>query len=133
MDYLLIVEDDEEALQPLSRFLEEKGYAVRTARTKKEALAFCENGHPKILLCDLHLPDGTGLELLQKIRETSRETIFVLMTEMGEVNTVLEALRLGADDYLFKPLTNLENVASVIEKEIKKHPATGRTLTDADL
>ncbi|MFH1858049.1 MAG: response regulator [Candidatus Omnitrophota bacterium] len=133
MKNLLIVEDDIQALDPLSRFLEERGYAVRTAHTVKEALAYCKNTQPNILLADLHLPDGTALELLQKVRETTRETIFVLMTEMGDVNMVLEALRLGADDYLFKPLTNLENVVSVIEKEIKKHPGTGRTLSDSDI
>lgn len=133
MKHLLIVEDDEPTLTPLSRFLEEKGYAIQTARTVKEAISFCRNGYPHILLVDLRLPDGTALDLLEKIRAISREIIFVLMTEIGETNFVLEALRLGADDYLVKPLTNLDNVASVIEKQIKKHPATGKVLTDTDL
>ena len=133
LNNLLIVEDNEPAQNPLSRFLEEKGYTVHTVRTIRDALPYCQNGQPQIVLADLHLPDGTALDLLQKVRQTSRETVFVLITEMGEVNLVLEALRLGADDYLFKPFTNLENVASVIEKQVKKHPVGKRMLTDADL
>jgi len=133
LNNLLIVEDHEPALNPLSRFLEEKGYTVHTARSIKDALPYCQNGQTQIVLADLHLPDGTALDLLQKVRQISRETVFVLITEMGEVNVVLEALRLGADDYLFKPFTNLENVSSVIEKQVKKHPVGKRTLTDADL
>jgi len=133
MKHLLIVEDEEPVSDPLSRFLEQKGYVVRTARTLKEALSFCKNGQPQIVLADLYLPDGSALELLPKVHEMSRESVFILMTEMGDVNMVLEALRLGADDYLFKPFTNLESVASVIDKQIKKHPLGGKTLTDADL
>lgn len=133
MNDLLIVEDELPVLDPLSRFLENKGYPVRTAHSLKEALSLCKNGQPQVVLSDSHLPDGTALELLQKIHEVSHNTIFILMTEIGDVNLVLEALRLGADDYLFKPLTNLENVASLVEKQVKKHPLGKPTLTDADL
>lgn len=133
MTHLLIVEDDPLILDPLRHFLEQKGYAVETANSIQKALTFCNNGHLQVVLTDLHLPDGMALDLLKKVREISDETIFVLMTEMGDVNLLLEALRFGADDYLFKPLTNLENVASLIEKQVKKHPERGLTLTDADL
>lgn len=133
MNDLLIVEDELPVLEPLSHFFKAKGYPVRTARSLKEAVSFYKNGRPQIILSDLHLPDGTGLEFLQNVRENSRETIFILMTEIGEVNAVLDALRLGADDYLFKPLSNLENVASMIEKQVKKHPVGKRTLTDVEV
>ena len=133
MSKLLIVEDDLVVLDPLSRFLEQKGHHVQTATTIEKALAVCQNGRPQLVLTDLHLPDGIALELLKKAREISHEILFILMTEMGDVNLLLEALRLGVDDYLFKPIANLENVASIIEKQLKKHPEGGEMLTDVDL
>ena len=133
MTHLLVVEDDALILDSLARFLEQKGYAVQAAPSIKKAVSFCKNERPQIVLTDLHLPDGNALDLLKRVREITHNTIFILMTEMGDVNLLLEALRLGVDDYLFKPLTNLESVASMIERQVKKHPEGGEILTDADL
>ncbi len=133
MNSLLIVEDDIATLEPLGHFLEAKGYTIQTANTFEGALKMCQNGHPHMILADLYLPDGNAIDLLKKIRQISHEIIFILMTEMGETNQILEALRLGADDYLFKPFSNLETVVSVIAKQVKKHPVGGKTLTDTEV
>jgi len=130
---LLIVEDDLLVLDPLSRYLQQKGYEVQTATTLEKAFSFCRNGSPQVILTDLHLPDGVALDFLKKAQATPQKAIFILMTEMGDENLLLEALRLGANDYLFKPITNYENVASVIDKQIKKHPQKGKVLTDLEL
>ncbi len=133
MNQLLLIEDDTLILEPLQRFLAQKGFAVQTAPTLEKAYALCQNGKPQIILSDLHLPDGSALDFLKKMPVAAHEIIFILMAEMGNVNLLLEALRLGADDYLFKPIENLESVVSLIEKQLRKHPEGGRVLTDREV
>ena len=103
MPHALIVEDDESFRLGLVELVRGEGFTVATAGSLAEARAELDAARPDIVLIDLHLPDGTGLELLAAIEDPGAvETI--LITGQASVNTAVEALRRGAADYLTKPI-----------------------------
>ncbi len=115
---LLIVEDDSSLRTALFRLLTKKSYQVVTAQTKNEALQLC-SGQQKIdlVLVDLQLPDGSGLDLIQEIKRIQSETQFIVLTGFGTIETAVHATRLGAFHFLTKPF-NIEELASLIDKAI---------------
>jgi DNA-binding NtrC family response regulator len=101
----IIVADDESlARQSVAELLREEGYHVYEAADGQAALQFLEEVDVDLILSDLRMPGVDGLALLQKVREVYPQTMVVLMTAYASVETVVEALRLGAQDYLLKPL-----------------------------
>jgi DNA-binding NtrC family response regulator len=99
----LIVDDDPGFLAGLAELVKREGFAVTSAHTLKEARASLLASPPDILLVDLHLPDGTGLSLLEAFEPDSPPEV-VLITGTASVDTAVEALRLGVADYLTKPV-----------------------------
>jgi DNA-binding NtrC family response regulator len=88
----------------VAELLREEGYHVYEAADGQAALQFLEEVDVDLILSDLRMPGVDGLALLQKVREVYPQTMVVLMTAYASVETVVEALRLGAQDYLLKPL-----------------------------
>ncbi len=99
----LVVEDDQHTLNALATLVELEGFSVRTARTLEAAAESLQHFAPHVVLSDLHLPDGRGIELLQKLPQPNNIE-FILITGEASVDTAVEALRLGAYDYLTKPV-----------------------------
>lgn len=99
---LLIVEDDLQLKRALTVNLVARKYQVRTATTGAETLEILATGQPDVLILDLGLPDIDGVDLIAKIRQSSRVPIIVLSARDREVDKV-RALDAGADDYLTKP------------------------------
>jgi DNA-binding NtrC family response regulator len=118
MPHALVVEDDETSLTALAELVEHEGFAVATARSIADARQSMLNP-PDVLLVDLMLPDGKGLELLYDLGDVRPEV--VLITGHASVDTAVQALRMGAVDYLMKPVdtgrlkTVLANVARRLE------------------
>jgi DNA-binding NtrC family response regulator len=101
----IVVADDEAlACQSVAEFLREEGYQVYEAADGQAALQLLEQVDADLILSDLRMPGADGLAVLQKVRELYPQTMVVLMTAYASVDTVVEALRLGAQDYLLKPL-----------------------------
>ncbi|HEV8714784.1 MAG TPA: sigma-54 dependent transcriptional regulator [Candidatus Binatia bacterium] len=101
----IVVADDEAlARQSVVEFLREEGYQVYEAADGQAALQLLEQVDVDLILSDLRMPGVDGLAVLQKVREVYPQTMVVLMTAYASVETVVEALRLGAQDYLLKPL-----------------------------
>jgi two-component system response regulator PilR (NtrC family) len=101
----IVVADDEAlARQSVAELLREEGYQVYEAADGQAALQLLEEIDVDLVLSDLRMPGVDGLAVLQKIREVYPQTMVVLMTAYASVETVVEALRLGAQDYLLKPL-----------------------------
>jgi DNA-binding NtrC family response regulator len=101
----IVVADDEAlARQSIVEFLREEGYQVYEAADGQAALQLLEQVDVDLILSDLRMPGVDGLAVLQKVREVYPQTMVVLMTAYASVETVVEALRLGAQDYLLKPL-----------------------------
>lgn len=101
----IVVADDEAlARQSIVEFLREEGYQVYEAADGQAALQLLEQLEVDLILSDLRMPGIDGLAVLQKARELYPQTMVVLMTAYASVDTVVEALRHGAQDYLLKPL-----------------------------
>ena len=107
--HLLVVEDDESIGAPLEAGLRRDGFDVTRARTVEEALAA---GPADVVLLDLGLPDGDGLDVCRELRRRSGVPIIVITARGDEVDRVL-GLELGADDYLVKPFGFRELVARI--------------------
>jgi DNA-binding response OmpR family regulator len=132
---LLIVEDDAKARDFLADNLTADGFAVHTARDVSEAIAATRSEFPDLVVLDVTLPDGSGLELLSAVRGTDgvadrvdpRTPVLVLSGRSGELDR-LRAFERGADDYLTKPFSYRELLARIraILGRAQERPARGR-------
>ena len=109
---ILLVDDETQIARVLRRSLSAQGYEVQTAGDGEEALEVFEQWHPQLVITDLSMPNMSGLELCRHIRKISRVPIIVLSAK-GEERTKVEALDLGADDYIAKPFGMDELLARV--------------------
>ncbi len=100
---LLIVDDDDQLRQALTRRFERKGMTVAAAGTGEEALTRTDFANCDIALLDLHLPDMTGIELMEKLKAERPELEVLLLTGHGSIDTAILAMKRGAYDYLTKP------------------------------
>jgi DNA-binding NtrC family response regulator len=110
----IVVVDDQDSIRHfVSKALEDDGYTVRTAESVRETRKAIEQDMPDLLLLDLKLPDGNGLELLREIKRLQPEVPIILMTAFGEVETAVEAMSAGAYWFVKKPFQNEELLALV--------------------
>jgi len=100
---VLIVEDDPTLRSMLERFIREQGFDVMTFPDGRPALASLPSIHPEVALVDLQMPEIGGLEVLRAMRQAAPDCRVVLMTGQPSVETAIEAVKLGALDYLSKP------------------------------
>ncbi|MGB8000072.1 MAG: sigma-54 dependent transcriptional regulator [Anaerobacillus sp.] len=113
--------DDETTLRlTLQMFLEDEGYDARAAATLKEGWKMVDEFSPQVLLLDIRLPDGNGLESLHEFRERYPEMAVMMLTAYGDAKTAVRAIKEGAFDYLTKPF-ELEELKITLEKWIKQH------------
>jgi CheY-like chemotaxis protein len=116
---VLVVDDEPAEREGLARLVGQWGYEVETASSGEEALDLIESQHPAVVLTDLVLPEMDGLTLLQKLKETGRPPIVLLVTGHGTVETAVEAMRNGAFDYLTKPV-DATRLQVLLEKSIEQ-------------
>jgi DNA-binding NtrC family response regulator len=100
---VLIVEDDQTCQLALRRILETEGYAVTLAVSVEEAKALCQKGPFHLLISDLRLPDGDGIDLMEHCRKLIPDLPCVMLTGFASINTAVEATRRGAFDFIQKP------------------------------
>ena len=113
---VLVVEDEALFARAIARRLEKAGYAVRVAPTLREAEASWQAEAADLLLLDMRLPDGSGLDFLARFRGVLGATAAVLaMSAYGELEDAVSAMKLGASDYLRKPI-DLDELLLNVEK-----------------
>lgn len=110
-DYILIVEDDNEINQMLTALLRNGGYRTQAAYSGTEALLYLERREARAVILDLMLPGMAGEELLQKIKERDPALPVIVASAREDVQTKVELLRAGADDYIVKPFDTEELLA----------------------
>ena len=115
---ILIVDDNEGIRETLSSILEEKGYDTDTAKNGAEAIEKSKTRFYNIALLDIKLPDVEGTKLLTEMQETSPKMIKIMITGYASLQNAVEALNLGANAYIMKPL-NPENLLNVIAEKSK--------------
>jgi DNA-binding response OmpR family regulator len=104
MRKVLVVDDEPQAVELLEEFLTAKGYTVIGASGGEEALRRLKEEQPQLMLLDIRMPVMDGLEVLRRAREIDREVGIVMVTAVNEERMGREALRMGAYDYITKPL-----------------------------
>lgn len=117
---ILVIEDDRIILDSLCEFLSLEGFRTKGAETFKSALAELEKESYSLIITDVNLPDGDGLELLNIIKEEHPQTITIVITGYGTISSAVRAIKQGAYDYLTKPITDDELRMSV-DRAIKQH------------
>ncbi len=104
---LLIIDDDDVVRASLAAYLEDSGFTVLQANNGLKGLEVFEQQQPDLVICDLRMPQVGGLELIRQVTERSPQTPVIVLSGAGVMNDAVEALRLGASDYLIKPLEDL--------------------------
>ncbi|MCA0173094.1 sigma-54-dependent transcriptional regulator [Bacillus sp. RAR_GA_16] len=113
--------DDETTLRlTLQMFLEDEGYDVRAAATLEEGWHMLDEFSPHVLLLDIRLPDGNGLDSLHEFKERYPEMAVMMLTAYGDAKTAVRSIKEGAFDYLTKPF-ELEELKIILQKWIKQH------------
>jgi two-component system, NtrC family, response regulator len=116
---ILVVDDEQNARTALRAILSEEGYEIAEAADGEEALAALADFAPDLVLCDVRMPKMDGLTLLRRAKEQGAPAVFVMMTAFAQVETAVEAMRAGAENYLLKPL-EVGSVLVFIEKALEK-------------
>lgn len=101
---ILVIDDDKDMCMLLERFLGRNAYSVKSLHTGKEALQYLQKNKPDIILCDFRLDDMTGSKLLQKIKEMMPAALVIIITGYSDVKDAVEVMKMGAYDYVTKPL-----------------------------
>src|SRR5437867_6143276 len=116
---LLIVDDEAPLRDFLSIVFEEDGWRVETAATLADGRAFLQKDEPDLVLCDLMLPDGSGLELLRDVKSQEGATAVIMITAHTSTKTAVEALKAGALDYIAKPF-DIEELKIIVRKAVER-------------
>ena len=114
---ILIIDDDFDMCTLLSRFLDKKGYNTEVAHNASKGLSKFNEFNFDIVLCDYRLGDKDGKEVLMKIKEAKPKTIVIIITGYSDIKTAVDVIKLGAFDYITKPLIP-DEVINVIEKAV---------------
>ena len=104
---LLLIDDDEVVRASLAAYLEDSGFQVLQAGNGLQGLEVFEREQPDLIICDLRMPQIDGLELIRRISQINSEMPVIVVSGAGVMSDAVEALRLGAADYLIKPLEDL--------------------------
>lgn len=109
---LLIVDDEKSICSTLKRYFSRKGCTCNAVHSGSEAMDFCRVSTVDVILLDLKLPDKNGLEVLSEIKSIAPETGVVMLTAYGDIQDAVQAIKLGAENFLLKPvdLTILEQI-----------------------
>lgn len=125
---ILVVEDETSIASFVAAYLRNAGYTVRTAATSQAALIAIASEVPALIILDLNLPDGDGVELCRRIRKSSDVPILMLTARDEDVDKII-GLEVGADDYMTKPFNPRELVARVKSVLRRASPERRRTET----
>jgi two-component system, cell cycle sensor histidine kinase and response regulator CckA len=119
---ILIVDDDPGTLQSIGDVLERRGHAVRTATQARAALELLTDRSVDAAILDLHLPDVSGLVLLQAIKTSAPATEVIIITDQASATTAIEAINSGAFGYVTKPF-KMDHLMATIDKALAKQRA----------
>jgi two-component system, NtrC family, response regulator AtoC len=115
---ILVIDDDEAVRESMTRMLRGAGYTVDTAESGEEGVAAAKGNVFDVILSDLRMPGISGLDVLQRLRELRVDSAFIIMTGFGTVDTAVEAMKLGAHDYLTKPF-NLDELVLTVRRALE--------------
>ncbi|HFE52790.1 MAG TPA: response regulator [Bacteroidetes bacterium] len=116
---VLVVDDEPLTRELITRFLRREGIAADVAISGREALYLLQQHGYDVVLADVQMPDISGIELYRRAKAFSQDTAFIMITGFSDTDTAIQALKLGAFDYLLKPL-NLDELGLSVRKALEK-------------
>ncbi|RJQ50511.1 MAG: sigma-54-dependent Fis family transcriptional regulator [Nitrospiraceae bacterium] len=116
---ILVVDDEKSMREILDIFLRSEGYSVTAADNGKSALEVMKDDFFDLILTDMKMPKVSGLELLKNVREISPDTVVVIITAFGTTESAVEAMKLGAFDYITKPF-QMDDIRLVVKNAFEK-------------
>lgn len=122
---VLVIDNEDDARRLCEELLTDEGYEVYSATNTSGGLEMVKNLKPDMVIMDLHLPEINGIEGLRRIKKLKEETLTILVTSSGTMDTVKEAMRHGAYDYITKPF-DIELVREVVNEGLKMASITNR-------
>jgi len=129
---ILIAEDDEQIANSLKKNFTEEGNYVMIAQDGEEALKFLNSIFFDVILLDWRMPKLSGIEVCRSIRQAGNKTPIILLTALSEVKNKVEALNLGADDYITKPFS-FDELAARIAAVIRRYQSNTNELIIKDM
>jgi two-component system, NtrC family, response regulator AtoC len=117
---ILVIEDNEDLSFTISKVLQKEGYKVFTAKSGEEGLPTLRKELVDLILLDLKLPKMNGIDVLSKVKEMDADLAVIMMTASTDVKPAIEAMKMGALDYLMKPF-ELEELKLVVRKALEMH------------
>ena len=127
MQKILVIDDDRDMRLLLTRYLQKHDFEVIEAANGKSALEILEKIEPQVILCDFKLGDMNGSELLSKIKEHYRHVPVIIITGYGDIKVAVEVMKLGAFDYVTKPLFP-DEILLTIKKALRSATAPATTV-----
>jgi two-component system response regulator HydG len=103
MARILVIDDDAAVRESIERMLRSAGYTVRSVGSGEEGFALARAGAFDVVLSDMRMPGLSGIDVLRKLREQRVDSVFIIMTGFGTIDTAVEAMQLGAVDFVQKP------------------------------
>jgi two-component system, NtrC family, response regulator HydG len=131
MEKILIIDDDKDLCFVLKRFLSKHGFEVLEATTGKLALEILESVEPNLILCDFRLEDMSGSSILKKIKEKNPSVPVIIITGYSNIKTAVEVMKLGAMDYVTKPLLP-DEILLTIRKALANKQADDKAPGEAE-
>lgn len=118
--------DDEEAIRRLfETFLSNEGFDVRGASSLAEALDALDSDPPEVVIVDKNLPDGSGIDVLHSCRTDHPDVEVIVLTGYPSLESAIDALRLGAFDYIIKPVLDLDLVSQKVRRALERRHLRG--------
>jgi DNA-binding NtrC family response regulator len=122
---ILIVEDDEALAQLFASIASQRGHAVTSVHTLADGKARVDAGQIDLVFTDLRLPDGDGLELIEHTRRADPRVAIIAVTAFGSIELAVRAVRLGAYDFLTKPV---EPAVMTVAMDRRRAPSSARAV-----
>jgi DNA-binding NtrC family response regulator len=120
---ILIVDDDGSMRSLLSTILRGDGYAVEEAGNGREGLSKIESGDFDLVITDLRMPDMSGIDLIRSVQGKRPDLLWIIITAYGSIGNAVEAMKVGAADYLTKPLQSPEELRHVVGRVLREAEA----------
>jgi len=119
MKKILLVEDDLTYSKIIKNFLQANGFEITAVQKVAEGLNFIERESPNLIITDYRLPDGTGMEILEKVIQDYSHIPVILITNYSDIRTAVKAMKMGAFEYITKPV-NPDELLLTVEESFKK-------------
>ncbi|MCC6278038.1 MAG: diguanylate cyclase [Oligoflexia bacterium] len=120
-DFMVFVVDDEESIREVVKeTFSQAGYQVEMFPTAEDALKRIQESPPHLIFSDIRMPGMSGIQLLENVRKLSKDIEFIIMTSHASLETAVNAMKLGAYDYIYKPFENLADLVSTADRTVER-------------